>query len=166
MINWNSLVNSFLRSANPSGEFRPIVRLGASPEAIAGTERKLGIPIPEELRSFYLRCNGMGLACDDEPDEPRLIPPVEELPSTAAACRGWFAETHSDLASRFLPFLDWENGDFMGYLLQSDGTYHPFLATFCHELYKCTSTQDANEFLERGPSSLAEFLGQFGVVAD
>ena len=166
MTNWKSLVESFLKRADPSGEFRSVVRPGASPEAIAAAECQLGMSMPEELRSFYLNCNGMGLACDDEPDSPRLIPPIETLPAVVEQCRSWFAETHPGLASRFLPFLDWENGDYVGYLHRTDGTFEPFLSTFNHERYRASAAQDAREFLERGPSNLAEFLGQFGLVAD
>ncbi len=158
MIKWKSLVDSFFRNSDPEGEFRHIANPPASTSSIAAAEAKIGLSIPEELRDFYLCYNGIGLAADDEPDTPRLIQPIEDLPDFIAQCRSWFSETHPDFASRFFPFLDWENGDVMGFMFQQDGTLHPFLVTFMHEQYNFSASQNAEEFLEQGPESLAELL--------
>lgn len=158
MANWKSLVDKFFRRADPKNSFRHIVKAGASPDAIKATEMQIGISIPDELRSFYRCFNGIGLGWGDEPDAPRFIRPIEDLPDFVVQARSWFAETHCDLASRFFAFIDWENGDVMGYMRQEDGTFYPFLVTFLHELYRFDATQDADEFIEQGPESLAEFL--------
>ena len=158
MAEWKSLVDTFFLKSDPNGDFRHIAKPPATADLIAATEAKIGVSIPDDLRSFYLCYNGIGLAGGDEPDTPRLILPVEDLPDFIAQGRSRFSDMHPDLASRFLPFLDWENGDVMGYLFQKDGALYPFLVTFMHEQYSFNSSQDAEDFLEQGPESLAELL--------
>jgi hypothetical protein len=154
MANWKSLVASFFRNSDPEGEFRHLTGPPASNAALATVEARIGVSIPEELRSLYLLYNGIGMQADGEADTPRLIRPIEDLPDFMAECRSTFSDTHPDAASRFFPFLDWINGDVMGYMLQEDGKFCPFLVTFMHELYRHSASQDIDEFLERGPESL------------
>ena len=158
MIKWKSLIDSFFRNSDPDGDFRHIANPPASAEAIAAAEAMLRTSIPEELRSFYLCYNGIGMVAGDEPDSPRLIRPIEELPKFVIQGQSRFAETHPDFASRFFPFIDWENGDVMGYMFQNDGSLYPFLVTFMHEQYSFRASQDANEFLAQGPESLEDLF--------
>ncbi len=158
MSNWNSIVAAFFGKADPENLFRHCVGDGASLDAIQAAESEIGIRLPDELREFYLNCNGLGLSAGDEPDVPRFIRPIEQLPAFVRETRADFAGTHSDLASRFLAFVDWENGDAMGYLQQPDRTFFPFLVTFLHEQYRYDAAQDPNDFLTPGPASLIEFL--------
>ncbi|PQO46977.1 SMI1/KNR4 family protein [Blastopirellula marina] len=158
MPDWKSIIEAFFENSDPTNEFRHLANPGASAEAIEAAEKQLGISLPEELRDFYLCFNGVGMAGEDESDEPRFIRPVEMLPAFINESRSSFAGTHSELASRFLPFIDWDNGDATGYLLQQDGTLFPGLVTFEHETYHYDATQDAEEFMTPGPDSLADFL--------
>jgi hypothetical protein len=158
MANWNRIVDRFFRKADPDNSFKHLVNAGASPAAITFAEAQIGISFPEELHGFYLQFNGIGLGWGNEPDVPRFIRPIEELPAFMIKARSWFADTHDDIASRFFAFIDWENGDVMGYLRQQDGAFHPFLVKFLHEKYKFDASQDVQDFMEPGPDSLKEFL--------
>ncbi len=158
MTKWKHLVDGFFLNSDPNAEFRHIANPPASTAEVSETERKIGISLPAELRSFYCAYNGIGLSHGDEPDTPRFIRPVNELPEFITSGRSWFAETHPNVALRFVPFLDWENGDVMGYLFNEDGSLNPFLVTFLHEEYNGTPSQDPDEFLGRGPASLVELF--------
>ena len=158
MAKWKTIVSAFFRKADPENSFKHLANAAATVDAIDAAEKAIGIRLPDELRSFYLQFNGIGLGSEGETDDPRFIRPIEELPSFVTEARSWFAETHGDLASRFFAFIDWENGDVMGYLAQTNGPFYPYLVTFLHEQYAFEAAQDADEFMEPGPDSLAEFL--------
>ena len=158
MAKWKRIIEAFFRKADPDNSFKHLVNASASADAIHSAESQIGISLPDELRSFYRQFNGIGLGCGDEPDAPRFIRPIEELPEFVIQARSWFSDTHGDLASRFFAVIDWENGDVMGYLRQKDGAFHPFLVTFLHEKYRFDAAQDAEDFMEPGPDSLEQFL--------
>ena len=151
MANWKSIVESFFRNSDPEGEYRHVTGPPASNAALSTVEARIGVSIPEELRSLYLLYNGFGMQHDDEPGW--VIPSLEDLPDFMEKWRLAFSETHPDSASRFFPYFDWVNGDATGYMLQDDGKYYPFLVTFMHELYRYSASQDIDEFLERGPEN-------------
>lgn len=158
MANWTEIIETFFRLSDPENDFRHVTQPGVSKEAFAEIEATLKTTLPEELKDFYCFSNGMGLLAEDEPDEPRFIPPLERFPAFVAACRASFSETHPIFAERYLPCVNWDNGDATGYLLDKDGKYLPDLFTFLHELYKFDSAQDVNDFLQPSAEGLAVFL--------
>lgn len=158
MTNWQPIVDDFFRKSDPENAFTHLVNAGASSDEIDAAEAKIGVSLPEQLRSFYLSLNGIGLGWEEEDDSPRFIRPIDELPAYMIQGREWFSKLHGNLASRFYASIDWGNGDAMGYLQQDDGTFYPFLVTFQHERYKFDAAQDVGEFMHEGPESLIEFL--------
>jgi hypothetical protein len=158
MTNWQKTIDKFFQCSDPGNDFRHIALPGATEENIAETETKLGLKLPEELREFYSCFNGIGMATEDEPNIPRLIPPLDQLPSLVTSGRSWFVETHPDWANRFFPFLDMENGDYTGYCLDENGQWMPFVMDFLHEYYQFDPDQDIDEFLVPSADSLKAFL--------
>ena len=75
-----------------------------------------------------------------------------------ASTRSWFGETHPTVAKRFLPFIDWVNGDGMGYLVLDNGTIADGLFCFEHELFEHDEDQDPDEFIVKWNNSIFELL--------
>ena len=115
--------------------------------------------LPTELRDFYSYSNGLALE-DDRTKEPRFLRQIQILPAYVKFARESFAETHQKYARRYLPFIDWENGDSSGYLLDATGAYRPEIFIFLHEHYEYIEEQDINEFLQPFAESLANFFTQ------
>jgi hypothetical protein len=158
MNNWQETIDTFFQCSDPSNDFRHLALPGASAKAIAETEATLGLTLPTELGEFYSCFNGIGMATDDEPDIPRLIPSLDQLATVITAGRSWLKETHPDWANRFLPFLDLENGDYTGYCLDENGQWMPCVVTFLHEYYQFDADQDIDEFLVESADSLKAYL--------
>ena len=158
MTNWPEIIETFFQLSDPEHEFRHIALPGVAKAAIGEVESKLNLSLPQELQDFYLVSNGIGLASGEEPDEPRFIPSLEKLPAFVKACRASFSETHPIFAERYLPCIDWENGDSTGFLMDREGEYLPQLFTFSHEPYSYDSAQDVNDFLQPSAEGIADLL--------
>lgn len=135
------------------------IQAGASKSAIKTLEKSLKLNLVEEFRSLYEQCNGFGLTCDDEPDRIWwFFRPLEQIEEFADGTRSWFAETHPELAARFFPFIDWGNGDGMGYLIGDDDATQPGLYCFEHENYGFDEDDDPEEFIIKWNNSIYELL--------
>ncbi len=159
MPNWKQITAAFFKNADPSNEYHHWVGNGADSGAIASAESKIGLEFPAELRDFYAFSNGLGMTTD-QTESRRFVPTLEDLPAFVGSARSFFSSTHASLSARYLPVIDWENGDTAGYLLQTEGGYFPFVVNFSHELYSHNENQDPSEFLHPIGESLAMFLGQ------
>lgn len=157
MNKWNKAAKHFFEISDPTGAFFHCAKEGNDLETISKIEAKIGVGFPDELRDFYQHFNGLGMS-EDESELPRFIPPVEHLPELVKSARSWLSKTHSQLAARYLPVVDWENGDSSGYLLDENGVYLPHFFIFNHELYQDDAEQDGSEFLQPMTSSLLSFL--------
>lgn len=135
------------------------IRLGkpATAEAIRAFEKSsAGHTLPEEFHSLYQQFDGYGNESGDGIDW--FFVPLELLPEHVAGVRGWLQETHPDLASRFVPFVDWGSGDASGYLFTESGALEPGIYMFEHESYESDAGQDWNEFLFPVDEDLRDFL--------
>lgn len=157
MANWKKATEEFFKHADPDGEYHHFTGNGVTDVAISSVESKIGIEFPPELRNFYKFSNGLGLSSNEQ-EAPRFIPPIGQLPSFVETARLFFSATHENIALRYLPVIDWANGDTAGYLLEPSGNFFPFIVNFMHEQYEGGESQDANDFLEPVAKNLLEFL--------
>ena len=157
--NWNDVLSVYLELSGDESTLSEIKLDGATPEQLVECETKIGMKLPTELRDFYSYSNGLALE-DDRTKEPRFLRQIQKLPAYVKFARESFAETHQKYARRYLPFIDWENGDSSGYLLDATGAYRPEIFIFLHEHYEYIEEQDINEFLQPFAESLANFFTQ------
>lgn len=128
----------------------------ATPEAIEAFEKSVGHTMPEEFHDLYQQFNGYGTAGEDDVDWFFL--PLDLLPEHVAGIREWFRDTHPDIASRFVPFVDWGNGDASGYLFSESGEVEPGIYMFEHESCDFEKEQDWREFLFPVDENLRSFI--------
>ncbi|MEM9410636.1 MAG: SMI1/KNR4 family protein [Planctomycetota bacterium] len=157
MANWPHIIKSFFDKSDPENSFKRVSPKGCTKSEIATCELAIERELPQELRDFYLYSNGIGLQ-ENESDSPRFIPVIQKLPEYIEICRRSFDETHAEYASRYLPFIDWENGDSSGFIFNSDGTVFDYIVMFSHEQYAYDSGQDINDFLFPFAESLEGLL--------
>ena len=159
MANWNALIENFFAKTDPENSSVRIAPNGCSETLMLNSESKIGLSLPQELREFYRHCNGIGLG-DAPADLPQFIPSIEALPQFIDYARSSFSGTHPEYASRYIPFIDWGNGDSSGFLLNADGTLHDYIFVFSHEHYDYDDKQEIDEFLTPFAESLEELLGR------
>ena len=157
MPNWKKAVKQFFKNADPDQEYYHCAEDGAPSRSINAAMKKLKIELPQELRSFYEQFNGVGLT-NDETEYPSFIPPIDHLPEFVESSRRVFPKTHKKYANRYLPVVDWENGDTCGYMVNDEGGFIDCLFMFNHELCTHEQAQDVNEFLTPVAENLYEFL--------
>ena len=156
MPNWKQAVDQFFKHSDPEGGFFHCAEDGVGKSKISQFEKKLNIKFPDELREFYSNYNGIGLTNDEE-EYPNFIPPLEHLNAFVKSARKSFPKSHKAFANRYLPVVDWENGDTSGYVLGEDGEFVDAFFMFEHEL--CNSqTSDVNDFMVPIADSLHAFL--------
>jgi hypothetical protein len=159
MTNWLRLLERHHASAHADSDYEPIFGDAASQGRIDDIQAIIGVPFPTELRDLYLSVDGYGLKMDPESMlSPWFVVPTLELPDFVARHRSTIADTHKSLSERFLPFIDWANGDAMGYIYDRDGALVEGLHVFSHELYCDVEDQDLDDFFRSFEGSLAEFL--------
>ena len=159
MADWSKIIQNFFTNSDPENAFSRISPDGCDESDIATCEAAIGFTLPDELRTFYLHSNGLGLQ-DNATDAPRFIPNIQSLPNYINQCRTSFDDTHADYAKRYLPFIDWENGDSSGFIFNKDGTLFECVVMFSHEHYAYDNKQDINEFLIPFAESLEELLSR------
>ncbi|SMP78246.1 SMI1 / KNR4 family (SUKH-1) [Neorhodopirellula lusitana] len=159
MPDWKTLVDQHHSMAHPDGEYNLVTGPPASDETLANLETALGFKLPPEFRSFYSSLDGFGIASADDPsDVSWFFRPCGQIDQFSNDVREWFKETHERCAKRFFPFIDWLNGDGIGYMLDESGDPIDGVFEFNHELYKFDSAQDVNEFLRHVPAGIQDFL--------
>ena len=135
------------------------MRPGAPEEDIAQLDRDIGLALPSEFKELYRAHNGVGVVHESEPGKPIwTFVPTSDLASLMKGARSWFEEFHPDLASRFFPFIDWDCGDYTGYVVSPGGGLLEGLFTFSHELYQFRPDQAPETFLSRNYSCIKDFL--------
>lgn len=159
MTDWFRVFNKYYAVAHADEEYTMVTQPGVSAEELDQMAGRLGINLPDEFCDLYMATNGFGIATDDEPDDIWwLFHPLDDLPNFIDSMRDWFADTHPDVASRFFPFIDFANGDSMGYLTETVGSILPGLFCFEHESYEHDEDQDVDEFLSSIPVTIEELL--------
>ena len=159
MHNWNQIVARHHSAAHRDDGYELVTRPGATGALIQETGAALGVAFPDEFIALYRVFDGIGIRNDDHGEEVLwFFQPLAQLQEFVATTRGWFRETHPELAARFFPFLDWANGDGMGYLTDESGSVLPGLFTFEHECYEFDEEQEPDEFLVSIPVTIEQFL--------
>lgn len=159
MADWNTLVEQHHLLAYPDGEHVLVKGASASQTGLANLEETLGFELPMEFRSFYSTIDGFGTGDPGDPDDVLwFFRPCAEIGQFCTDVRLWFQQTHGGYAERFFPFIDWVNGDGIGYLLDESGAPIECLFEFSHEQYRFDLNQDVSEFLRRVSSGIEEFL--------
>lgn len=160
MPDWVQIVNHQHEMGHADDEYELATMPGVSADLLDQLADRLGITLPEEFRDFYMTFNGFGVVPEDNPDDVSwFFQPLEDLPGFIESKRSSFADTHADLAVRFFPFIDWANGDSMGYLTDAAGIVQPGFYCFEHESYAYNADQEADEFISAYPVTIEEFLG-------
>jgi hypothetical protein len=159
MPDWVQIVESHHAKSHPNDGYRLVTRPSASHYTLDALKRSLGFEFPAEFRSLYLVFDGIGVSHRNEPDETWwLFLPTDQIESFCIDVRKWFRDTHEKYANRFFPFIDFANGDGMGYIVDEAGNPLDGLFCFEHESYRFDESQDVNEFLSHVPVSIEEFL--------
>ena len=157
MPDWKHIVARYHAAAHSDDEHALVTGDGALASEIEKTGDELGIKFPNEFASLYGTYDGIGVGSDDD-DIWWLFRPLDQLSQFANTIRESFSETHPETAERFFPFLDWANGDGMGYLMNESGEVLPGLYTFEHESFEFDEDQETEEFLSSIPVTIEEFL--------
>ena len=159
MPDWPRILSDYHFTAHADQGNHLVTRPGLSIEDIAQMGERLGLTFPDEFHSLYAVYNGFGIAPDEAPDEICwLFLPLSQLPCFTEITRKGFSSSHPGIASRYFPFIDFANGDSMGYLTDVGGVNMPGLASFEHDLYQYDEDQDPDEFLSLLPVTIEEFL--------
>lgn len=160
MPDWLQLIQSNHAIEHPNDGFELFVCPPATDTEMDELGRTVGSELPQEFRSLYTTCNGFGVKHPG--DEPATIwwfvRPTNQLQSFGNDVRNWFQKTHGKFAARFFPFIDYSNGDVLGYVKDESGLFFEGLFFFRHEHYQFSGHQDINDFLSHLPITLEEFL--------
>ena len=157
MPNWKHIVESYHTWAHADDEYQLVVRPPASTGDLVLLDAWFGPAMSGEMRGFYELIDGFGV--EPSPDGVSwFVTPIAKLPELIEHCRSWFRDTHPDLANRFFPFIDWDCGDYSGFLLSEDGTLLEGLYTFEHEDYEFEEGQDGSVFLYTIYATIEELL--------
>ena len=154
---WESVLIKYLELSGDDSTLGELKLEGATTDQIDDCEKRLGLTLPTELCEFYLYSNGLMLE-EDKSAEPRFFRQIQKLPEYVDCARSSFSDTHQEYANRYLPFIDWTNGDSCGYMVDSEGQYMTEIFIFLHEHYEYTCKQDINEFLQPFAGSLVNFF--------
>ncbi|MDM4019577.1 SMI1/KNR4 family protein [Roseiconus lacunae] len=159
MTDWLELLTRHHAAAQADSGYEPLFGDAAPPERLDDAQSKIGLPLPAELRNLYGSVDGYGLKMEaDCMLSPWFIVPTSELVNFVSSCRNAIVETHPNLSGRFLPFIDWANGDFMGYVYDRNGNLIEGLHLFLHEKFQHCADQEPDEFFHSFDGSIADFL--------
>ena len=156
MTEWHKNIVAFHKLDNADDPGSLVLGSPANATSIAYFEKAVGYSMPEEFKELYSEYDGFGTTRDGEVDGFFL--PVSKLAEHATEVRDWFQETHPDIAKRFVPFVDWGNGDASGYVFSESGVQNPGIFIFEHESYEFEKDQDWWEFLIPVDTSIRDFL--------
>ena len=159
MTDWLELLTRHHSAAQADSGYEPIFGDPASLECLDRLHSKMGLPLPDELKELYQSVDGYGLRVDEKDNlSPWFIVPTSELFDFVSAQRSAFSSTHKSLSERYLPFIDWGNGDSMGYVFGRDGGLVDGLHMFMHELYQYAADQEPDDFFRSFEGSIVDFL--------
>lgn len=157
MKNWIRIVENQHALDHSDNGHRLVLQPPASLDHLLAFRKLFGPAASMELQNFYEQIDGFGIEGTNHKTSWFLVP-IEKLPELDKAGKDWFQETHPDLAKRFFPFIDWDCGDYSGYLLSEEGKRLNGIFTFEHEEYEFDKGQDDSEFLYSVFDSLEELL--------
>lgn len=154
VIDWKSLIKKFHKRI-PAGY---VLHLAppANADQLESAKNALPAIIPSEIFELYAACNGCSL--DAGGTKYWFFVPLEGMGGLRKSTEQWFLKTHPELAGRFYPFIDWSNGDSMGYYFSETGELMSGLYCFEHENYEHDEEQDSEDFIVRWNSSIFGLL--------
>ncbi len=159
MPDWAQILKDQHAAAHSDDGYLLATQPGVSSDQLDEMADQLGIDLPEEFRELYSTSNGFGVATAQDPSEAFwLFRPLQQLPEFIDSVRSGFEATHPEAAARFFPFIDWGDGDSMGYQTETAGILLPGLFCFEHESYQHTADQAPEDFLASFPVTIEEFL--------
>ena len=156
MSDWHKSITAFHKVDNADNPDSLVLGPPASSALIAEFEKQIGFTMPDEFKQLYTEYDGFGTSRDGE--TAWFFLPISKLPEHASGVRDWFQETHPEIAKRFVPFVDWGNGDASGYIFSDSGTPLPAIFMFEHESYEFEEDQDWEEFLVPVDTTIRSFL--------
>lgn len=128
----------------------------ASIDEIQSLRNLLPQVVPDEIFELYSASDGCSLDADDE--KYWFFVPIKQIADLTKATEQWYLKSHPQLEGRFHPFIDWNNGDSMGYFTSESGELLPGLYCFEHEELQYDSEQDEDEFIVRWNSDIHGLL--------
>ena len=158
MSKWHKKIIAFHKLDNANNPESLVLGSPATAATIAEFEKAVCYSMPDEFKALYSEFDGFGTSRDGGVDWFFL--PLSKLPDHAVEVRGWFEETHPEVAKRFVPFVDWGNGDASGYVFSESGIPEPGVFMFEHESYEFEEDQDWRTFLVPVDASIRDFLTQ------
>ena len=158
MTDWRKIVSEYHDKVLGQSGGKLLTLEGASNSSVDELQQALGFDLAEEFRSLYLQCNGFGLTNGADDQKDWFFHPIDQISGFAGDTRKWFEETHPESAARFFPFVDWGNGDGMGYLLDENGQVLDGLFWFEHEYYEFDEDQEFDEFVVKRNNTIHELL--------
>lgn len=170
MNSWPELIEANHAWAHANDGWHLVTGAPATDADLAQLETQLGIELPAEFKELYRTYNGVGICREandgQAPGRPIeeskkvlwLLVPVAEIPGLMTVARSWFQETHAEVALQFMPFIDWNCGDYTGYLLPLESDVPAELYTFEHENYEFDEAQEAEEFLLLSYESIRDYF--------
>lgn len=159
MANWDSIIKSHHKRAHRRDGFEFACNPGAAAAELRSLEQRLGLELPAEFHELYATFDGFGVKSPEGLGNVYWFArPLNELPQFMEDIRGWFRKTHANVAERFFPFIDWANGDGLGYMADAQSRVLPGVYCFQHDSYEFRADQDADEFLRHAPVSLEKFF--------
>ena len=111
---------------------------------------------PAEFVDIYQCHNGFGYILKGDKIH-WLFVPMDQLSDFHVTATSLLRETHPDIARAFHPFIDWQSGDYIGYL-NNEGALRSQLYQFDHELYAFSADQPWQEFLLPSFASIRGYL--------
>ena len=155
---WRELFDEYLATSYNGGDCEFIINEGCDNGQIEYMVSQFKCRQTHELVSIYRDCDGFGVLHEVGYVEC-FLPASSKLQGVIEKAALWFAETHEDIANRFLPIYDWNDGNFTGYLRGESGTLEDeSVYTFYHDMYYHEEGQSWDEFIIYEESSFEKFI--------
>jgi hypothetical protein len=156
MSDWYQIISAAHQLDHPEAPDSLVLGAPADAVSIAAFEKAIGYCLPEEFKELYLKYDGFGRSGKTE--VCWFFLPMSELPRHVAEVREWFQETHPEIARRYVPFVDWGDGDASGYLFSESGVPEQAIFMFEHESYEFEKDQDWRDFLMPVDKSIRDLI--------
>ena len=157
-MDWENFIIKALHEVHGIVPEQIVIGAAAESELIASVEAELGFSFPDEFRSLYASCNGVGVKSNRIEGVRYLVQPIEAVCKFTKIQRAGFVGTHPDAAHRYFPFVDWGNGDSCGYFVKRGTSEVEGIACFDHEEYSYSEAQPTTEFLSLSFRSIADLF--------
>jgi hypothetical protein len=156
MTNWTEILQNDHKRFHEDDGVQLVLGPPATPVQLEKLDAMTSFSWPKEFRELYACHDGVGLVLPGEAVEWSFVP-TSELVTFGDTVRGWFADTHPEIARAFHPFFNWGSGDSMGFL-ESDSYPIGTVFLFEHEFYRFSNDQNWVDFLIPSYHSILSFI--------